>query len=91
MLEALLEYQICSALYKECIGVRGQILKALESRKGDIPLMSNLRKVEHDMGELEKAIMNYRPVIITSIETKHRVKFEWLNPPPEQNKPLIKP
>lgn len=89
MLEALLEYQISSALYKECLGVRGSILKALEARKGDIPLMSNLKKIEHDMGELEKVIMNHRPVIIAQIETRHKVKFEWLNPPVAETKPRI--
>lgn len=88
MLEALIQYQICSALYRELVGVRGSILKSLESRKGDINLLTNQANIEHDLKEMEKVINDYRPLIITAIEQKHKVKFKFLAI--SEPKPLVK-
>ncbi len=79
MLETLIEYQIASGLYKELLGAHGEILRMLNSRKGDIDLMGQKRRIEQDLNNLTKVIMNYRPLILAHYETKHSFKFAWLS------------
>lgn len=79
MIEALLEYQISSSLFKELIGVRMDLIKELKSRPGDIILSAHLKRVEGDIAKLTQAIENYRPLIISHLERKHNVKFEFLS------------
>jgi hypothetical protein len=79
MIEALLEYQICSSLFKELLGVRAGFITELKLKPADILLTSHLKRVEADIASLSQIIQNYRPLIISHLEGKHKVKFEFIS------------
>lgn len=79
MLEALIEYQIASSLYKELLGAHGQLKAMLVRRPKDIDLMGQIMRVEKDIDALTMVIMNYRPLILHHFEQKHNFKWSWMN------------
>lgn len=78
MLETLIEYQICSNMLNELTGLLTQLNAMKRKDPHNLSIAAQFNKVLHDTQVCHQIVENYRPVILTHLEVKHKVRFDFL-------------